>query len=55
MIYKLQSLKGKAKLNFLKNLNNFFDETNIRNFKFEEDPFSKKAQVLAKFIMKYCC
>ena len=46
MIKKLQSLKGKTKLKFHKNLINYFIEMNIRrqkgNFQFEEDPFAVK-------------
>ena len=45
---KLQSLKGKTKLKFHKNLSNYYDEMNIKFFKFEEDPFSKNAQGISK-------
>ena len=45
---KLQSVKSKTKLIFYKNLSNHYDEMNIRNFKFEEDPFSKNAQGISK-------
>ena len=48
LIKKLQELKGKTKLKFYKNLSNYYDEMNIRNFKFEEDPFSKNAQGISK-------
>ena len=45
---KLQSLKGKTKLKFYKNISNYYDEVNIRKeigkFQFEEDPFSKGVQ-----------
>ena len=52
MIIKIQSLKGKTKLNFYKNLSNYYDEMNIRrqngNFQFEEDLSSKNAQGIGK-------
>ena len=44
----LQELKGKTKLNFYQNLSNYFDEMTIRNFKFEEDPFSKHSEGISK-------
>ena len=31
-----------------KNIKDYYDETNIRNFKFEKDPFSKNAQSIGK-------
>ena len=40
MIIKKQSLKGKSNWSFYKNLSKYYDELNIRNFTFEEDPFS---------------
>ena len=45
MINKLQSLKGKTKLKFFKNLSNHYDNMNIR---MDEDPFAKKAQGKSK-------
>ena len=48
MINNLQSIKGKTKLNFYKNLSIRSDEMNSRNFKFEEDPFSKNAHGISK-------
>ena len=58
-INKLQSLKGKTKLKFYKNLSKFYDEMNIRrqsgNFQLEEDPSSRMFEVLEKIIMKYYC
>ena len=48
VINKLQSLKGKTKLTFHKIISKYYDEMNIRNFKFEEDPFSKNAQGISK-------
>ena len=47
-IDKLQQLKCKTKLKFYKKRNSYYDETNIRNNKFENDPFSKKAQGFCK-------
>ena len=46
MIDKLQQLKGKIKLNFLKNLNIYYDNMNIR---FDETPFAKNVQSFSKF------
>ena len=48
MINKLQSLKGKTKLKFYKNINNYYDEMNNKTFRFEEDPFAKNSQGIAK-------
>ena len=48
MINKKQCLKGKTKLKFYKNVSDYYDEKNSRNFKFPSDPFSKKAQGLSK-------
>ena len=48
MIKKLQSLKGKTKLKFYKNISKYYDEMNNKNFRFEEDLFSKNAQGIAK-------
>ena len=44
MINKLQSLKGKQKLKFFKNISNFYDNMNIKF----EDPFAKNAQCISK-------
>ena len=41
MIDKLQQLKGKTKLNFYKNISNYYDNMNIR---FDEDTFARNAQ-----------
>ena len=48
MINKLQSLKGKTKLKFYKNISNYFEEVNNKNFRFEEHPFAKNAQGIGK-------
>ena len=48
MINKLQESKSKTKLKFYKNISNFYDEMNIRNFQFEQDLFSKNPQGISK-------
>ena len=52
IISKLQSVKGRTKLNFYENIIDYYDETNIRRqnktFQFEEDPISKNAQSISK-------
>ena len=48
MINKLQQLKGKTKLLFFKKLSNYYNEMNIRNSIFEEDPSSKDARGISK-------
>ena len=48
MVDKLQQLKSKTKLNFHENLSKFYDEVNIKNVRFEEDPFAKNAQGVSK-------
>ena len=48
MINKIQSSKGKTKLKFYKKISDYYDEMNFTNFRFEEDPFSKNAQVISK-------
>ena len=48
MIDKLQSLKGKTKLKFYKNISNYYDEMNNKNFRFGEDPFAKNAEGIGK-------
>ena len=45
IINNLQQLKGKTKLNFYKNISNYFDNMNIR---FDEDSFAKNAQGISK-------
>ena len=41
MTNKLQSLKGKTKLKFYKNISNYYIEMKNRNFQTQEDPFVK--------------
>ena len=49
MINKLQSLKGKTKLKFYKNISNYYIEMKNRNFQTQDqDPFSKNAQGINK-------
>ena len=48
MINKLQSLKGKTKLKFYKNISNCYIEMKNRNFKTQEDTFSRNAQSISK-------
>ena len=40
MINKLQSLKGKTKLKFYKNIVNYYIEMKNKNFQTQEDPFA---------------
>ena len=49
MINKLKQLKGKTKLKFFKSIGNYYDEMSIRNYEFEEYPFSKYAQGIYNF------
>ena len=49
IIDKLQSLKGKTKLKFYKNMSNYYIEMKNRNFQTtQEDPFSKNARGISK-------
>ena len=49
MINKLQSLKGKTKLKFYKNISDYYIEMKNRNFQTQDqDPFSKNAQGISK-------
>ena len=48
MTIKLQMLKRKTKLKFYKKISYYYDEINIRNFEFEENPFSKNAKGISK-------
>ena len=48
MINKLQSLKGKTKLKFYKNISNYYIEMKNKNFQSQQDPFSKNAQGISK-------
>ena len=60
MINKLQSLKGKTKLKFYKNISNYYIEMKHKNFQTNnQDPFSKNAQGISRvyhevlLLMKY--
>ena len=49
MIIKLQEIKGKTKLKFYKNINNYCIEMKNKNFQTKnQDPFSKNAQGISK-------
>ena len=49
MINKLQSLKGKTKLKFYKNISNYYTEMKNKNFQTNnQDPFAKNAQGISK-------
>ena len=49
MINKLQELKGKTKLKFHKNINNYYNEMKNKNFQtYQQDPFSKNAPGFSK-------
>ena len=49
MTNKLQSLKGKTKLKFYKNISDYYIEMKNKNFQtHHEDPFSKNAQGISK-------
>ena len=48
MINKLQSLRGKTKFKFYKNIKNYYDEMKNRNFQTQEDTFSENAQSISK-------
>ena len=48
MINKLQSLKGKTKLKFYKNISNYYIEMKNKNFQTQQDPFAKNARGISK-------
>ena len=49
MIDKLQSLKGKTKLKFYKNISKYYTEMKNRNFQTQDqDPFSRNARGISK-------
>ena len=48
MINKLQQLKGKTKLKFYKNVNNYYIEMKNKNFQTQQDPFAKNALGISK-------
>ena len=52
MINKIQSLKGKTKLKFCRNVNNYYNEMKQKNFQTQENCFLKQLKVLLKIIMK---
>ena len=48
MINKLQELKGKTKLKFYKNINNYYIDMKNKNFQTKQDLFSRNAQGISK-------
>ena len=48
MIDKLQQLKGKAKLNFYKNISNYYNEMKNKNFQTQQDLFARNTQGINK-------
>ena len=48
LINKLQSLKGKTKLKFYKNISNYYIEMKNKNYQTQQDPFAKNAQGISK-------
>ena len=48
MINKLQSLKGKTKLKFYKNISIHYIEMKIKNLQTQQDPFFRNAQGISK-------
>ena len=56
MINKLQSLKGKTKIKFCKNISKYYVEMKKKTFKLiTKILLLKMLKVLVKFIMKYYC
>ena len=48
MINKLQQFKGKTKLKFYKNINNYYTEMKNKNFQTQQDPFAKNNPGISK-------
>ena len=48
MTNKLQSLRGKTKIKFYKNISDYYNEMKNRNFQTQEDLFSKNDQGISK-------
>ena len=49
MVNKLQQLKGKTKLKFYKNINNYYIEMKNKNFQTQDqNPFARNAQGISK-------
>ena len=48
MINKLQSLKGKTKLNFYKNVSDYYKEMKNKNFQTQQYPFAKNAKGISR-------
>ena len=45
---KLQQIKGKTKLNFFKNISNYYKEMKNKNFQSGQDPFARNARGASK-------
>ena len=48
MINKLQEIKRKTNIKFNKNISNYYKEMKNKNFKAQQDPFTKTAQGISK-------
>ena len=48
MINKLQEIKGKTKLKFYKNINNYYIEMKNKNYQSQQDTFAKNAKGISK-------
>ena len=48
MINKLQEIRRKTKLNFYKNINNYYIEMKYKNFQTQQDTFAKNVQGISK-------
>ena len=48
MINNLQSLKGKTKLKFYKNISDYYKEMKNKKFQTQEDTFARNAQGISK-------
>ena len=48
MIDKLQEFRGKTKINFFKNISNYYTETKNKNFQSQQGPSAKIAQGIGK-------
>ena len=55
MIIKLQSLKGKTKLKFYKNISNYYTKRKNKIFKIKKILLLKMLKVLVKFIKRFYC
>ena len=51
-VNKSQSLKGKTKLKVYQNVSNCYNETNYKNFRVEENPFSKNVERIGEIYLE---